>query len=239
MSIAPRFGRNTTGRFEATGFAPGVHPDACGARTSGDHGTRWQLPPQGCALCAPNSSGAPLANRIERIMSRESVDRQTAEWLAEKVDSDRRCFVHSLYGKNWDEEFEYDRLFDTSKTGVDEVVATVKELLAERDRNVSEEAKKTLEMRAAAARIKAGLLTDARLFVPSWTSFLTARTSCCVPLSTTPKSVAKSRRLAENWPANSLSGVICSTGLDVFSLVRSMPSDLAYLVITPALPHPL
>ena len=109
---------------------------------------------------------APLANRIERIMTRESVDRHTAEWLIEKVDSDRRCFIHALYGKNWDEELEYDRLFDTSQVSLNEVVATVKELLAERDRNTSEPARKTLEMRAAAARIKAGLLTDSRLFVP-------------------------------------------------------------------------
>jgi cytidylate kinase len=109
---------------------------------------------------------APLTKRIDRIMSRESVNRQTAEWLAEKVDHDRRCFIHALYGKSWDEDLEYDRLFDTSRESLDEVVAVVKQLLEERDRNASEQARKTLEMRAAAARIKAGLLTDSRLFIP-------------------------------------------------------------------------
>ncbi|HBZ54540.1 MAG TPA: hypothetical protein DEO88_03965 [Syntrophobacteraceae bacterium] len=109
---------------------------------------------------------APLAQRIERIMTRESVDRQTAEWLAEKVDRDRHCFIHALYGKNWDEALAYDRLFDTSQTSLDEVVAAVKGILAEKDRNPSDEAWKILEMRAAAARIKAGLLTDVRIFVP-------------------------------------------------------------------------
>jgi hypothetical protein len=118
---------------------------------------------------------APLVNRIERIMTRESVDRQTAEWLAEKVDRDRRCFIHALYGKDWDEGLEYDRLFDTSQVSLHEVVAIVKGLLEEKDRNVSEQAKKTLEMRAAAARIKAGLLTDARLFVPTIDVFFDGR----------------------------------------------------------------
>lgn len=109
---------------------------------------------------------APLASRIDRIMKRESVDLDTAKWLAEKVDHDRSCFIHALYGRRWDEDDEFDQLFDTSQESLDDVVAIIKDLLTERDRHFTEEAQRTLEIRAAAAHIKAGLLTDSRLFIP-------------------------------------------------------------------------
>jgi len=109
---------------------------------------------------------APLESRIERIMTRESVDRDTARWLAEKVDRDRACFIHALYGKKWDEHAGFDLLFDTSQQGIDEIIAVVKDLLVERDRHHAGTVQHTLEMRAAAAKVKAGLLTDSRLFIP-------------------------------------------------------------------------
>lgn len=66
---------------------------------------------------------APLDSRVERIMTRESVDRETARWLAEKTDRDRARFIHALYGKHWDERSEFDLLFDTSQRSPDHVVA--------------------------------------------------------------------------------------------------------------------
>jgi cytidylate kinase len=109
---------------------------------------------------------APLESRIARIMMRASLDRETAQWLAEKTDHDRASFIHALYGKNWQEPSEFDLLCDTSQQTPDQIVAIVKNLLVEKDRHHSEAGQKILEMRALAAKVKAGLLTDPSLFIP-------------------------------------------------------------------------
>ncbi len=110
---------------------------------------------------------APLEMRIERIMKREGVDHDTARWLCEKVDSERSCFLHSIYGKRWDDPAEYDRVFQiTDQLSVDNVVALVRDTLVRRDRNITDAARKTLTMLAAAAVVKAGIATDSRFFIP-------------------------------------------------------------------------
>jgi cytidylate kinase len=145
---------------------------------------------------------APMETRIDRIMIRESLDRGTAKWLAQKTDHDRARFIHALYGKQWEESAEFDRLFDTSQLSLDDVIAVVKDLLVERDRAYSEEARKTLEMRAAAARVKAGLLTDPRLFVPVLDVFPEGAVIVVRGVIHTPKEQCKleeaARRLAGN-----------------------------------------
>jgi cytidylate kinase len=109
---------------------------------------------------------APLDSRVERIMVRESVDRDTARWLAEKTDHDRASFIRNIYGKPWDEGSEFDHLFDTSQQGLDQIIAMVTRLLLERDGQHTVEVQHHLEMLALAAKVKAGLLTDSRLFIP-------------------------------------------------------------------------
>lgn len=108
---------------------------------------------------------APLENRIEKIMKRESVDRKTAKWLAEKTDSERACFIRSIYGKEWDDPYEYDRIFDTSAQDEDEIINVIKATISEKEKTAADMA--PLRMRAEAARIKAALLTDPKLFIPT------------------------------------------------------------------------
>jgi cytidylate kinase len=109
---------------------------------------------------------APLEKRVARIMERDSVDRETARWLAAKVDHDRMCFLHALYGKQWSDSEDYDMLFDTGARTVEEVTNIAKIALRERDCLNTEENRGTLRMRALAARVKAGLLTDQSIFIP-------------------------------------------------------------------------
>ena len=109
---------------------------------------------------------APLEERIARIMVSESVDRETALWLAEKTDQDRSCFIYSLYGKHWDEPDQYDEVTNTGGASLDDVVVKIKGILVNKDQHLNEANRKELEMRAAAARVKAGLLTDTGLFLP-------------------------------------------------------------------------
>lgn len=108
---------------------------------------------------------APINKRIERIMIRESVDRETARWLVEKTDNARACFIRSIYGKEWDDPAEYDMVFDTGIKSEDEIIKILKDLLLEKDRFATE--LKTLHLRTEAARIKAALLTNPKLFIPT------------------------------------------------------------------------
>ena len=72
---------------------------------------------------------APLEVRMERIVKREGVDRDTARWLCEKTDSERACFLHAIYGGQWDDPAEYDRVFSVTGQSVDAEVAAITEVL--------------------------------------------------------------------------------------------------------------
>lgn len=108
---------------------------------------------------------APVEKRLERTMLRESVDRETAKWLIERTDSERECFIRSVYSKKWDDPTEYDMVADTGVNSEDEIVKTLHAILLEKQRFDSEI--ETLRIRADAARVKAGLLTNPRIFVPT------------------------------------------------------------------------
>lgn len=110
---------------------------------------------------------APIENRVERIVARESVDRGTAHWLAGKIDNERKCFINSLYGKNWDESSAYDLIFDTGTKTLEEIVEIIKDAVSEKEKFNNEESQKILRMKALAARVKAGILTDPHFFIPT------------------------------------------------------------------------
>lgn len=110
---------------------------------------------------------APIEQRVERIMKRESMDKDTAHWLIEKTDKERSCFIHLIYGKHWDSPKEYDMVLDGGSKSIDELTGIVKEALLGRDRFKTEETRNDLVMRALAVKIKAELLTDPSFFIPT------------------------------------------------------------------------
>lgn len=147
---------------------------------------------------------APMDVRIERVMKRESVDRDTAQWLCEKIDSERSCFLHTIYGKRWDDPAEYDRVFQVSGQSVEEVVALVKDALIERDRNVTDAARDALTILAAAAKVKAGIATDPRFFIPTLEVTYNGKEIVLRGVTHTPKEhkhiEESARQLAEGKP---------------------------------------
>lgn len=110
---------------------------------------------------------APLDSRIARVMARESVDREQARWLIEKTDGERACFVHALYGTQWDDPEEYELAFDSGRGSLEEIITSITASLKEKDRFASEEAKAALRMRALAAKVKAAIATSADFFIPT------------------------------------------------------------------------
>lgn len=145
---------------------------------------------------------APLDQRIERIMMRESVDRETAKWLIKKTDSERECSIRSMYEKEWDDADAYDIIFDTGKRNEEEIVNIIRENLQEREHVAGNE--KVLVMRAEAARLKAALLTDPKLFVPTLEVFHDGDTIVLRGIVHSPKEhkavEQEAKRLAKDLP---------------------------------------
>jgi len=110
---------------------------------------------------------APMDVRIERIMKREGLDKDTARWLCEKTDRERSCFTHSIYGKRWDVPSEYDAVLDAGRQSINELVQLVMEELQKRERFTTPEGRKKLAMLASAAKVKAGIATNPRFFIPT------------------------------------------------------------------------
>ncbi len=108
---------------------------------------------------------APLEARLDRIMLRESVDYDTARWLVNKTDKDRRLFLKSMFHSDWNNPKHYDRIFDTAETPWDEVVRIVCETLVGIKAKKDHKTQLLLMKRAAAAKIEAGLHTYPFLFI--------------------------------------------------------------------------
>ncbi len=110
---------------------------------------------------------APIKTRVERIMKRETVDMDTARWLAEKTDKERACLIYSIYGKHWDDPEEYDMVFDTGILTINEITNILKDALLDKERFRTDKTGGILEMRAIAAKVKAEILTDPSFFIPT------------------------------------------------------------------------
>ncbi len=110
---------------------------------------------------------APEEVRVDRIMKKEEISRQAAEWLVKKTDADSSCYINALYGKKWDDPAEYDLVIDTAAEPVNAIVTLIVKALVERERLKSKEASETLRVRAEAAKVKAGLLTNPQTFLPT------------------------------------------------------------------------
>jgi cytidylate kinase len=110
---------------------------------------------------------APLAVRLERIMTRESLGRTAAERLITQVDGDRACFIKANYGCDWDAEDVYDMTLNTASLTYEQVVELLIEGLADKDRLATPEARTRLKDLALAYELKARVASDPRVLVPT------------------------------------------------------------------------
>lgn len=109
---------------------------------------------------------APLEDRIERVIARDTLDPETARWLVEKTDRERAGFVHAMYERDANDPTGYDTVFDSSLQSLDDIVDIVKRTLLERNKLKTADSQKLLFMRAAAAKLKAQIITNPQLYIP-------------------------------------------------------------------------
>lgn len=110
---------------------------------------------------------APRDKRVERVMQKEDICRETALWLVKKADRERSRVIHLLFGENWDDLAEYDMRFDMGVHTAEEVISVVKKALLEKEKFNTEEARRALRMRAIATKVKAGIATNPSFFIPT------------------------------------------------------------------------
>lgn len=109
---------------------------------------------------------APIEDRITRISEREHLDRDNARWLAEKIERERRNFVYAMHGRRSEDPKFYDAVYDTGVNSCEEIAEIIIKALAKKDEVKTECAQDNLRMRAAAARVKAGIIINPKLYVP-------------------------------------------------------------------------
>jgi hypothetical protein len=110
---------------------------------------------------------APLAARIERIMRREHADHDSVRKLVERVDRERAGFIRAVYHRSWEDAALFDATYDTSLLDPPAVIQDVLTRLAARDKGDVAEARRIIERRLAAARVRAALCTDSHLQLPT------------------------------------------------------------------------
>jgi cytidylate kinase len=111
-------------------------------------------------------TGSPEA-RIRRVSDREHVNLETARRMIEYGDHERREYLTSVYHRDPLDPLEYDAVFDTDRTGIDEVAGQIVSQIPERGKKATPEAREKLRRVALAAKVKAEIASDFRMFVPT------------------------------------------------------------------------
>jgi cytidylate kinase len=105
---------------------------------------------------------APIDKRIEKVMEKEGVNTENAQWLIEKADHEIARAIYLIYGRDWDNPAEYEMVFNTGIQSTEEIIATIKNALFEKEKLKTEKARIILKLRALALKIKAEISTNPR-----------------------------------------------------------------------------
>lgn len=110
---------------------------------------------------------APWEIRLERIMIRESLDRDAAALLIKKVDQERACYLQANYGRDGRDQTDYDLVLNTGDLSYEEAAAIITKALLDKEALATPAAKEALANLALAHRLKARLAMEPRLFIPT------------------------------------------------------------------------
>ena len=98
---------------------------------------------------------APIERRIEKVMEKEGVNTENARWLIEKADHEMVGAIYLIYGRDWDNPTEYEMVFNTGIQTHDEIITAIKNALLKKEKSNTGKARKVIQLRALAAKIKA------------------------------------------------------------------------------------
>jgi hypothetical protein len=101
-----------------------------------------------------------MEDRINRVQGDQVINEHTAKWIIDKVDTDMARSMYILYGKDWGDPKEFDKVFNTSHQDRAYIVEEIKKGLEQKEPLKNQEALNVLDLRALAAKAKAAILTD-------------------------------------------------------------------------------
>jgi cytidylate kinase len=110
---------------------------------------------------------APVEHRVTEVMKKEGIPLETARLVIKEADRSINGAMSRLYGEDWKDLSNFDFRFDTAEMSIDAVVETIKEALIEKDKSNTEEARRLLHLHAVAAKVKAGIITNPALLIPT------------------------------------------------------------------------
>jgi len=110
---------------------------------------------------------APVEERIRRVSDREHVNMETARRMIGFSDHERSSYLHTVYHRDGADPEDYDMVFNTGSLSVDEVARQILDEIPAREKQATPEAQEKLRQLALAARIKADILTDFHVFIPT------------------------------------------------------------------------
>jgi len=110
---------------------------------------------------------ASLEVRIERVMLKDEIDRETAEELIEKTDQSRAGYLRVIYGTHWEDKQYYDLIFNTGVQTYEQITQELMKVLTQWDQKVTPEGRQLLENLALTAKVKARIFTHPEVFIPT------------------------------------------------------------------------
>ncbi|MCL5022917.1 MAG: cytidylate kinase-like family protein [Nitrospirae bacterium] len=110
---------------------------------------------------------APFDVRVERIMAREQVDKDMAVRMIRDSDKERSCYIKVVYNQDWSDPEAYDAVFDTDRLTSDEVIKMVVDIIPDKDKEATREAKEKLRHLYVASKVKARIAVNPYASVPT------------------------------------------------------------------------
>ena len=110
---------------------------------------------------------APFEIRVRRLMEKCEIGEKAAEEIVSRTDKARVGYVKAIYGKDWFDLKNYDMVFNAATQSYDQIAKIIVDALRVKDQMITPDTWDLLAGRAVAARIRARILTNPRLHVPT------------------------------------------------------------------------
>ena len=108
-----------------------------------------------------------LEDRVARISKVNDVSHEQALHFIKRADLDRSRYLRMTYNIDWADPLQFDAVLDTSRLSYDEVINFIVKLIPEKDKHVTEESRLKLRQRTIAARVRAAVLKNPEIFIPT------------------------------------------------------------------------
>lgn len=110
---------------------------------------------------------APFEVRVRRLMEKCEIGEKAAEEIVRRTDKARVGYVKAIYGKDWFDLKNYDMVFNAATQSYEQIVKILVDALRVRDQMITPDTWDLLVGRAVAARIRARILTNPKIHVPT------------------------------------------------------------------------